>query len=202
MTFYAQFETDKYISKYFPEDYKGICVDVGMAEAIGGNNTYYFEERGWTCLCIEPNPNYYNLGKKIRKHVENFACGDVNKDDVDFQIFTINNDNQGAISSLRCDYRLIQSHSHLINRVDKISVNVRTLDFILSLYHFDHIDFVSIDTEDTELDVLKGFDINRWKPKLMVIENNFNEPMIANYLKNFGYKLSERVGVNDFYVLV
>lgn len=59
---------------------------------------------------------------------------------------------------------------------------------------------VSIDTENTELDVLKGFDINRWKPKLLVIENNYDESFIADYLKPFGYVRDRRVGGNDFFI--
>lgn len=199
--FYAQFETDRHIAKYFPDKYDGICVDVGMAEPIGANNTYHFEQMGWKCLCIEPNPNYYNMGVGVRKIVENVACSDKNSDDMMFEIFTINGNNQGAISSLKRDDRLIQSHAHMISKVEKIPVKVRTLDYILEQHpEITHIDFISIDTENTELDVLKGFDINRWRPKLMVIENNYDEPFIGEYLKQFGYKRAERVMVNDFYV--
>ena len=203
MTFYGQFETDRYIAKYFPHDYKGTCLDIGMAEPIAANNSYHFEQKGWQCLCVEPNPNYYQQGVGVRKIVENLACGAKDGDDIEFEIFTINGSNQGAISSLRPDSRLIRSHAHIINNSTKIKIKVRTLDTILSQHpEITNIDFASIDTEDTELDVLKGFDINRWKPKLFVIENNFDEPFIGDYLKDFGYKRVERVGVNDFFVPV
>ena len=198
--FYGQFNTDAHIAKYF--DHVGTCIDVGMAEAIGGNNTYYFEQKGWKCLCIEPNPTYYYMALGIRQHVENVACGDHNEDNAEFTIFTLPNMNQGAISSLKKDDRLVASHRHLINDITTISVNVRTLDTILEKHPWiTHIDFISIDTENTELDVLKGFDINRWKPKLIVVENNFDEPFVADYLKNFNYIRSERVGVNDFFII-
>ena len=74
------------------------------------------------------------------------------------------------------------------------------MDTILSRINIEKIDFLSIDTEGTELDVLRGFDIERWRPKLFVIENNFNESSIKEYLSEFGYVLSERLGVNDFYL--
>jgi hypothetical protein len=45
-----------------------------------------------------------------------------------------------------------------------------------------------------------GFDINRWKPRLFIIENNFDESKFSDYLKDFGYKFSQRIGVNDFFV--
>lgn len=201
MSFYGQFNTDFYISKYFPSDYIGTCIDIGMAEAISANNSYHFEQLGWTCLCVEPNPTYFEQAIGVRKIVENVAVGAVDADDVNFDIFNINNGNFGAISSLRYDQRLVTSHAHMINNMQSIKVKVRTLDTILSQHpEITQIDFISIDTEDTELDVLKGFDIKRWSPKLMVIENNFDEPFIADYLKDFGYVRVERVEVNDFFV--
>jgi len=60
---------------------------------------------------------------------------------------------------------------------------------------------LSIDTEGTEIEVLKGFDIKKWKPKLLVIENNFNDPEIEKYLSTFGYIKNKRIEVNDFYIL-
>ena len=200
-SFYGQFGTDNCIVKYFPKDYRGICIDVGMGEPINGSNTYHFESIGWKCLCIEPNKGYCFLGENIRSNILNVACSDHNEDDVDFEIFTINGNNQTAISSLKADERLVESHKSIINNIVKTKVNIRTLDEVLSQYSWiDKIDFISIDTENTELDVLKGFDINRWNPKLFVIENNFDEPFLGEYLKKFNYIRKERVGVNDFFI--
>ena len=202
MTYYGQFNTDYYIAEYFPPNYVGTCLDVGMGEPINNNNTYHFEQKGWECVCVEPNPNYCTQAVNVRKKVENIACGNVNADDIDFEVFTIEGTNQSAISSLRRDNRLVLSHLHLINRIDKIQVKVRTLDYVLEQNpQITSIDFVSIDTEDTELDVLKGFDLKRWKPKLLVIENNYDEPHLATYLKDFGYIRDKRIEVNDFYIL-
>ncbi len=121
--------------------------------------------------------------------------------DQEFTIFDLGN-NQSAISSLSVDQRLVDSHTHLIKNNFTTKVNVRTLDFILDELKFDKkIDFLSIDTEGTEIEVLKGFDIKKWKPKLLVIENNFNDPEIEKYLSTFGYIKNKRIEVNDFYIL-
>jgi FkbM family methyltransferase len=201
MKFRGQFLTDYYIHKYFPADYVGTAIDVGMAHPSHDNNTYVFEENGWNCLCVEPNPALYKLANGVRKYAENFACGSSNVDNVDFDVFTICDTNQTAISGLKPDNRLIESHRHLINGVEKIKVNVRTLDTLIANHSWiTSIDFVSIDTENTELDILKGFDIAKWQPKLFVIENNYDEPFIAEYLSQFGYIRDQRIAVNDFYI--
>ncbi len=199
--FYGQFDTDRHIREFFPDLNTGICVDVGMGHPNGGSNTFHFERSGWQCLCVEPNEMYCQMAQGVRAHVEKFACGAEDVDGLDFKIFTLPDMNQSAISSLKPDDRLIVSHAQLIRGITTVKVNVRKLDTLLALHPWiDHIDFISIDTEDTELDVLKGFDIARWQPKLMVIENNHDEPFLADYLRPFGYGRVRRVGVNDFFV--
>jgi hypothetical protein len=96
MAFYGQFNTDYYISKYFPTNYVGTCIDVGMGEPIIGNNTFHFEQKGWVCLCIEPNIKYYNQAIGVRKLVENIAISNINNDNIDFTIFNINENNESA----------------------------------------------------------------------------------------------------------
>lgn len=66
---------------------------------------------------------------------------------------------------------------------------MRSLTSLLDELNFPlNIDFISIDTENTELDVLKGIDINKYNIKLFVIENNYNELKCEMYLNPYGYK--------------
>jgi len=200
MKSYADYETDLEIQKYFEPGYSGVCIDIGAGVGTERSNTYYFEKKYWRCLCIEPNPGLYNHMRMYRRLALNIACSNYDKKGVPFQIYDINDGNQEAISSLVVDQRLVESHKGMINKVQEIKVEVKKLDTILSRINLEKIDFVSIDTEGTELEVLMGFDINRWKPRLFIIENNFDEPKFADYLKDFGYKFSQRLGVNDFFV--
>ncbi len=78
-----------------------------------------------------------------------------------------------------------------------------SLDKILSVIHAPSpLDFVSIDVEGTEIDVLKGFDIYRYSPRIMIIEAN-DEKMdnaIDNYMKDHGYVKAGRLAkTNNFY---
>ena len=59
--YYGQFQDDKFIEEFLvknniPLD-DGCCLEVGLGDAIGGSNTYLFENHyGWDVLCFEPNP--------------------------------------------------------------------------------------------------------------------------------------------------
>jgi FkbM family methyltransferase len=197
---YSQFGEDKYISSLFPNDYIGTCVEVGAYDGITLSNTLYFEKKGWSCLCIEPIPLQYGKCKSIRKNAINCAISDSNKEDIPFYIYNINNNNESAMSSLEPDSRLIESHKDIINNVLEIKVKCRTLTSILDEAKFPNvIDFISIDTENTELDVLKGFDFSKYSVRYFIIENNFNEPFCEDYLKKFGYVKKDRLGVNDIF---
>lgn len=198
---YSQFGEDDIIKEYFPKSYKGVCIEVGAADGKMGSNTLMFEEKGWMTLCIEPNPELFKQMSKIRKLTENYAISD-KEGELYFTVFDIPGSNYSAVSSLIVDDRLLKQHENLIKSKTEIKVRVSTLDKVLSLHpQIEVIDFISIDTEGTELDVLRGFDIERWKPKLMIIENNFNDPEIEDYLNVFGYVKTRRNVVNDFYEL-
>ena len=199
--FYSQFGEDIILSRYFNENYKGVCVEVGAYDGISGSNTYHFEQKGWNSLCIEPTPESFKKCNLNRKHSLNYCISDYDKDDIDYCVVTINGDNTSAISSLTLDERLIDSHKHMINSIDKINVKVKTLNSIFKETDFPKsIDFISIDTENTEIDVLKGLDFNEYEVKIMIIENNFNDPEIEEYLKTKNFKKILRNAVNDFYV--
>jgi FkbM family methyltransferase len=200
MAFYGQFGEDAYMSSLFPTEYKGVCVEVGAYDGTGGSNTYHFEQKGWKCLCVEPNPTQFAKCKAVRKVSVNCCVGAENAEDVAFQVYNICGGNESAISSLKPDSRLIASHSHMIGSTYTIRVKVRTLTDILDQANFPtYIDFISVDTENTELDVLKGFDFSKYTVQYFIIENNYDEPFCGEFLATHGYTKIHRTGVNDFY---
>lgn len=201
--FYGQFDTDKIIKEYFGEKTDGNCIEIGAVDGIYISNTLHFEQIGWNALCIEPNPTYFELLKNNRKNCLNFAITNNNIDDVDFTVVTMNSKNQSSISGLDIDERLIKLHENLglEPTLSKINVDGRRLDWCIeNFFNYETIDFISIDTEGNELDVLKSFDVNRYNIKLMVIENNYNENYVENYLTDLGWVKDKRVEVNDFYI--
>lgn len=201
MVYYSQHGEDKYIESLFSNlTEPGVCIEVGAYDGVLISNTYYFEKKGWRALCIEPIEAAFEQCKKVRKECYQGCIAESDMDDKEFTMFKIDN-NLSAVSSLTPDVRLIQAFSNRITEVIKCQVKVRSLNSLLNELNYPKdIDFISIDTENTELNVLKGMDLNYYNVKLFVIENNFNEPHCENYLKEFGYKKINRIAVNDFYM--
>ena len=127
----SQFNESEVIRKQFPQEFVGTCVEVGAANGYD-SNTLYFELYGWTAVCIEPNEALFNECKKIRKISKNYAVGEKNLDNQDFNIVTLVDGNEMACSGLKVDKRLIEQHKNLEPLVKVVKINVRTLDTILN----------------------------------------------------------------------
>ena len=86
----------------------------------------------------------------------------------------------------------------------QIDVPMRTLNSIIEteIPHVTSIDIMSIDVEGGELNVLKGLDLERYKPKIMVVENVFNSPNINEYLTKYNYVLDKQIDYNQYYKLI
>jgi FkbM family methyltransferase len=202
--FFGQFSppVDFHIREYFKNEEEGVCIEIGAVDGHYLSNTLHFELSGWDCLCIEPIPQYFEKLKQTRKKCLNYAISSDEKDKVKFNLITIGH-NLSSISGLDLDYRLIETHKKLgLNPIiGEIEVQSKRLDWCIENY-FNHekIDFISIDTEGSELDVLKSFDVNKYNIRLLVIENNYNDSDIENYLNNLGWIKDKRIEVNDFYI--
>lgn len=200
--YYGQWNADQVIASYFPPDYIGTCIEVGGGfTAVDGSNTYYFEKRGWNCLVIEPL--FADSCARFRTNVFECAVASINKDDVEFTVALLNGQPWEGMSGLEPDERLIERHRkdgyHIETKTSR--VDCRRLDWIIKNY-FDQptIDFITIDTEGSELDVLMSFDINKYNTKLIVLENNFHDAALEEYMKNEGWRKDKVVEVNEFYV--
>jgi hypothetical protein len=92
----------------------------------------------------------------------------------------------------------------------KIRVPVQTLHQILFSYDIEpEFDLLVVDVEHHEMKVLKGFDLNYWKPKMCIVEThegqvdpmvNFMAPAINEYFMNYGYNKIHFDAINSIFV--
>lgn len=199
--FFGQFLDDKVMNSYFSDNYKGVCIEVGAYDGKDCSNTLHFENKGWRALCIEPIPEMFEKCRQIRKECVNCCISDADKEPQPFTIYYHNEKQLSAVSSLAPDDRLIQSHENLVTSTKTIHIETRSLTSVLNELNYPkNIDFISVDTENTELNVLKGLDLNTYNVKFFIIENNYEEPYCEEYLKQFGYLKILRYFVNDVFM--
>lgn len=185
----------------------GYAVEVGAADGFAQSVTADLEYEGWTVLCIEPNPNYWPALCRNRKLPMPYAVSSTNRELVKFTSLRTHNphtdeDDFTAGSGLEFSMERLKLHSpgdFSKSTEEVFRVPQRTLDWCLAAAGFPRVDVVSIDTEGHDLEVLKGFDILRWKPQFVGVENWDDDPAYVRWFAERGYERQRRVAVNDYY---
>lgn len=199
--YYSQFDEDKILSKIFKTVKKGICVEVGANDGINDSTTYHFERKGWQCVLIEPNPDLCKSIRSVRK-AQLFECAASDKNGEVYLNVAEGKGRAHGVSTICNDQKAIEFIESFGFKIKSVKINIRTLDDMLNeLQRISKIDFITIDVEGNELNVLKGFDLNKWKPTILIIEDNsyYKDDTIVRYLKSEGYIRFRRTGVNDWY---
>jgi FkbM family methyltransferase len=199
--FYSQFGEDRILADVFRNKGRGLCVEVGANDGVNDSTSYFFEKLGWDCILVEPNPALCADIRKVRK-AQLFECAASAENGEATLYIAEGPERAHGVSGLGVDQGTAQRIEGYGFVARPITVRTRTLDDILNEAGVDRSpDFVSIDVEGHEHEVLKGFSIEKWKPVVIVAEDNsnFEDATVALYLRRFGYVPYRRTGVNDWY---
>ena len=172
-------------------DYVGYAAEAGAFDGKFESPTLRLERNGWKVLLVEPVPRAFTslLLNRVNDYCLNLALGSSNEDDVKF--YVCNNHSKGAsFSSLLLDANLFNAFGvdKDAEEIEEISVNVRTLDYCLETVEFPRLDILSLDVEGYEMEVLQGFRLDLWKPKLLLIENVTGDSNLREYLKDYSFE--------------
>ena len=171
----------------------GFFIEVGANDGFAQSNTYYFEKlRGWQGILVEPIPKLFEKCYKLRRKSRVFNCALVSSNFTDTHVkmkyANLMSLVEGAMSDAEKEAEHIENGLRC-QKIDKsytIDIPVRTLTSILDECEVKEIDLFSLDVEGYELNVLKGLDFERYRPKYMCIEARFRkeiEEFIRPYYK-------------------
>lgn len=195
--YFAQFGEDRILDAIFHHRSEGHCVEVGANDGISGSMTYHFELIGWNCLLVEPIPDLARkISEKRKCIVKNFAASS-SEGEATFYVA----DADESLSSLTLSGDQKKRIRDQGSGVREIRVTKRTLDRILKEADVSRIDFITIDVEGHELEVLRGFTVDVFQPRIIIVEDNSNQVdnRILTHLEDRGYVFIRRTGVNDWY---
>jgi FkbM family methyltransferase len=147
----------------------GYFVDFGATNGTTLNNSFLLERRfGWTGIVAEPNPGYHDRLHKTRKcHISTKCVHAVSGERLEFLCST-----RGMMSHLAGAGEGVDIAEAEIER--RVDVDTISLNDLLETYAApDTVDFISIDTEGSEYDILSAFDFGRRHVRLFAIEHNF-----------------------------
>lgn len=196
-TFYSQFSEDVVLASIFESSSSGTCLEVGALDGIKDSTTLHFEKKGWSCILVEANPELAEKAKANRRALV-FSCAAGRETGT--AEFLIARGAEYLSTMVPTEYQI----SRMLNdgaKVEKINVPVRRLDDILLEAGISNLDFATIDVEGAELEVLRGFDLRRWNPRVLVMEDNSggHDRRVRQHLSSWGYRCFFEDGLNVWY---
>lgn len=188
MTSYSQLGQDLKVINFYNNKEGGYFIEIGASDGINLSNTYLLETKyKWKGICCEPIP--YNFEKLIinRPTAKCYKDALYNKSGLTLTFDIAHNFDllSGITDHIADDNYYVNSN--------KTSIQVNTitlLDVLNNANAPSFIEYMSLDTEGSEFEILKGVDFNKYTFGLIDIEHNYNEPRrthIKNLLTSNGY---------------
>lgn len=181
----------------------GCFVEVGAYDGKSYSHTWGLSKAGWKGLFIEP------LGPAMDKCKENHAFNPlieyeecIATDHEGDEIIIVNDDTS---TTLLNQY----SKEWLTPESYKMLLPAKTMNTILTEHNWpESFEVCSIDVEEAELRVLSGFDLSKWRPKMIIMElhelvpgKNWKFKPVLSWLAGYGYRKIYGDAVNTIFLL-
>ena len=198
---FAQYGEDVFVWDYFKGKTPGTYLDIGANHPFKISNTYLLYRRGWRGVTVEPIPRLWLKHKKWRPHDIHLNCAASDQaGSLTFVELT-----PGVLSTFDeslANEEIRSGHARLVKKYD---IGVMTVDELCDQYfRGEAVDFLSIDTEGFDIQVLRGMKLVTQRPRLIVVETaaagrGSNHAEIDDFLRQHGYRSIKKLGCNTFY---
>ncbi len=202
---YSQFQEDKFILEFFSNVSKGFYIDIGCYHPIKYNNTALLYNAGWSGINIDINQTSIDLFDIVRKKDKNICAAISNETGLsdfyfDHKFSPINSLNKNFVQNL--------SKKILNRELKKKKINKYTFSDLIKTNKItiNNIDFLNIDVESHDFEVLEGMDLKKYKPKLICTELyndklELDEKKFKDFLIKYNYALIKKIGPNGLFSL-
>jgi len=198
--YYSQDKQDEFLETNVFKGYKnGYFVDVGAHDGVSLNNSLYFERSSnWSGINIEPIKTVYEKLSINRPNCININCAVSNNEgDTEFLCCTGRTE---MLSGIKATYdtrhinRINLENQKFQGTSQTIIVPTRRLETILDEYKITHVNYLSIDVEGAEFEVIKSINFDKVFIDVIGFENNYIEKSlpIIEYLQSKKYIIIHR----------
>lgn len=202
--YYGQYHQDRFVADLLWHKRDGFFVDIGANDGVSFSNTLYFEKTlGWSGIAFEPHPMVFkklsaarscatiNAGVGPENATLKFSCVDA-----------------GAAMLSGFTSTFDRSHRRRVQRelrkfgaeLYEIDVPTVRLADVLQQHNRNEIDYLSLDTEGGELQILNSIDFENILVGCLSIENNTLGLEVYNFMSDHDFQLAAIAGCDEIYV--
>lgn len=218
---YGQRCEDFLVNLIFKNKTDGVVMDIGAHDGLRFSNSFAFSNLGWKGVLVEAHPDYYNICQTNR-HADNtkicyVACGKNDEDNVTFysnyrgSLSTLNPNLNERYKNEYKGYYVDRDHTERVQNFTNgpILVKTKKLDSIIeenkeflglgvNLDQRD-IDLISIDVDGSEEYVFAGFDIEKYRPRVVILEMSVVRSIVEDFMSKTTYTRVYDNGLNAIY---
>lgn len=196
--FYSDLRQDRWVASVFNDGRKGYFLDFGAFDGLDMSNTLHLERTlGWTGICVEPNPTYYpKLCAERSAICVNLALWSRSRE----VLTMVDAHGLSAFEHLKDG----DSNAATRNLATQRRIEVETVNPTALLERFAApatIEYMSLDVEGSELEILAALDLERYDIRLMSIEHDCQaerQAQVREHLAAYGY-VGMQMGYDDFF---
>lgn len=197
--YYAQNREDLILEAFFTKKKKGFYVDIGACHPDIASVTKRFYLNGWHGINIEPQHDLYKLFVRDRSRDININIGISDKEsEAKIRSYTNNMGMSTIVPEVQKEYESEAKNN--TQSYKDVSIKLRTLSSIFREHKVKTIDFMKVDVEGFEYEVLNGNDWSKYRPKVICIEANHIVKDWRPILSKHEYKKVFFDGLNEYYV--
>ena len=200
---YSQSGEDLFIDSYFKNLNDGFYVDIGCFHPIKYSNTAKLYNRGWSGLNIDINQTSIDLFNIIRKRDQNYCAAISNENK---KVIAYTDNYFSPINSINKNFFELTLNKFSDGKYFENEINsYKFLDFLKkNELNIDKIDFLNIDAESHDYEILQGIDFKKVNIKLICVEmfnenNEIDKNRYKDFLKKHGYESLKSIDANGFF---
>ena len=202
--FLSQDGQDAFVAELFDGMRGGVFVEIGANDGVSFSNTCYLERRlGWTGVLVEPQADKFaELRRQRTAHAVNACAAD---HDGVLRFAHVEGDANmlsGVVDlySKKHRRRVEKMIAKTGGTLREVEVPAVRIERVLDEAGVTHIDYLSIDTEGGELDILAAIDLAKHTVACVGMENNHRSFEPRRVMRSHGYELAAIVGADEMFV--
>ena len=186
--FYSQGGQDIFVDLILNQKRDGYFIEIGANDGLLYSNSVFFErDRNWTGVCVEPNPIQFNKLVTNRSAFCIQACAGSSNGVISFPV--ISDEEVSLLGSPKG-----------ISSEGMVDVQQIDLPQLYKMANASNVDFMSIDTEGSEHEILTSLKRVENPPTVIAVEENLPHELLDKQMNEMGYNIIAKVYTDRIYV--